>query len=445
MTSPLSNPNKKENESTDILTLALDIVNHAANIQTLIACQNVPAPSFASDSKEIPDTPEYGTLRSRLVAVLDDLRMLVVGPRRTMRNLICFSNDLAAFQVAFEFGFFTIVPESEDGIALEEIARQAKMDVGRARQVLRLLCTHRVFREVREGWFAHTANSAAFKRDENLRCAGQFGMDEIFKAASSLTDTIKASPQVSDLAHSAYKTRLGASMFDYYEQHPEHAARFAKAMAGVAGVDRKPSALGDLFPWDTLHGTVVDVGGGSGHIAMALAHRFPHLNFLVQDGVADMLAQGRHLLAQEDTQIASRIELLEHDFFKPQPPPERLTTRGPVAAFFLRHIFHNWNDADAVAIARALVPALEAAAPGTPLIISDRVLPSLGDGVPLYEERGMRQMDMLMMVGLGAKERTYAEWKALFRAADERLEIKKVHGQGASGILEVVLRHNQPM
>lgn len=182
------------------------------------------------------------------------------------------------------------------------------------------------------------------------------------------------------------------------------------------------------------------MGGGSGHIAIALAHRFPRLNFLVQDGVPDMLAQGQRLLAVEDPAVARRIELLQHDFFQPQPPPERLTTRGPVAAFFLRHVFHNWNDADAVAIARALVPALEAAAPGTPLIISDRVLPWLGDGVPLHEERGMRQMDMMMMVGLGAKERTLAEWEALFRAADERLEVKRVHAQGSSGILEVVLR-----
>ena len=52
----------------------------------------------------------------------------------------------------------------------------------------------------------------------------------------------------------------------------------------------------------------------------------------------------------------------------------------------------------------------------------------------------MRQMDMMMMVDLGAKERTQAEWDALFKAAAEGLEVKRVHAQGASGILEVVLR-----
>ena len=221
--------------STNILSLALDIVHDAADIQSLLASQNAPAPDFTPDSADIPDSPEQAALRSSLLASLDDLRLLVNGPRRTIRSLICFSNDLAAFQVAFEFGFFTIVPESAEGIALEEIARQAGIDVGRSRQVLRLLATHRVFKEVKEGWFAHTATSVLFKRDENLRSAGHFGMDEIFKAASSTSETVKAAPYKSDLINSPFTTRLGASMFEYYEQNPEHAARFAKAMAGVAG------------------------------------------------------------------------------------------------------------------------------------------------------------------------------------------------------------------
>jgi hypothetical protein len=74
------------------------------------------------------------------------------------------------------------------------------------------------------------------------------------------------------------------------------------------------------------------------------------------------------------------------------------------------------------------------------MLISDRVLPCLGDGTPLHEERAMRRQDIMMLVGLGAKERTRAEWEDLFQAADERLELKNVHGQGQSALLEVVLR-----
>jgi len=58
-------------------------------------------------------------------------------------------------------------------------------------------------------------------------------MDDMFKSASSTADCIRASPQISDLVHSPFTTRLGATMFDYYDKNPAHAARFAKAMAGV--------------------------------------------------------------------------------------------------------------------------------------------------------------------------------------------------------------------
>lgn len=61
----------------------------------------------------------------------------------------------------------------------------------------------------------------------------------MFKSASSTADCIKASPQVSDLVNSPFKTRLGATMFDYYDENPKHAARFAKAMAGVTTSKRR--------------------------------------------------------------------------------------------------------------------------------------------------------------------------------------------------------------
>lgn len=89
-------------DTTDILALALDVVNQAANIKTLLASQNLPSPDFSVDSPELPDTPEHAVLRSKLVASLEDLRLLVLGPRTTMRSLIGSSNDLAALQVAFE-------------------------------------------------------------------------------------------------------------------------------------------------------------------------------------------------------------------------------------------------------------------------------------------------------------------------------------------------------
>ena len=149
-----------------------------------------------------------------------------------------------------------------------------------------------------------------------------------------------------------------------------------------------------------------------------------------------MLAEGRRVLAKEDPTVSNRIKLQPHNFFQSQQAGGTST----IAAFFLRHVFHNWADADSTAILRALVPGLEGAPAGTPILISDRLLPGLDDGTPLHEERAMRRQDIMMLVGLGAKERTRAEWESLFQGADRRLELKKVHGHGQSALLEVVLR-----
>lgn len=173
--SPTAPPQTAADASPDILALALEIVSRAANLKALLASEKLPAPDFSADSPELPDTPEHAALRSGLVAALDDLRLLVVGPRTTMRALMGASNDLAALQVAFEFSFFSIVPVADPaGIAVEELARQAGIDVGRTRQVMRYLCTHRIFREVKDDWFAHTAISAPFGRDKNLVGLGQY-------------------------------------------------------------------------------------------------------------------------------------------------------------------------------------------------------------------------------------------------------------------------------
>jgi hypothetical protein len=62
----------------------------------------------------------------------------------------------------------------EGSISAEALAKKAGLDVDRTVRVLRMLCTHRFFHETRPGNFSHTAASAVFNSDENLRCAGSY-------------------------------------------------------------------------------------------------------------------------------------------------------------------------------------------------------------------------------------------------------------------------------
>lgn len=160
---------------------------------------------------------------------------------------------------------------------------------------------------------------------------------------------------------------------------------------------------------------------------IAQPQTFPNLNFVVQDQGADMLAQGKTLVGG----VEDRIKFMQHNFFEPQPLRD-------VAAFFIRQCTHNWCDKDVVRIFKGFVPGLEGSAKGTPLLINDTVMAEPGTR-PAHEERALRQVDMLMMIGYGAKQRTKAEFEDLLKEADSRYEIVDLHAGGSMGLLEVRL------
>ncbi|KAI0545025.1 O-methyltransferase [Xylaria curta] len=386
-------------------------------------------PSFDVLTDKLPDTAEYTVLRGDLASTLDELKYLVDGPKLYLRSLLMTGNDLAAFQVAFEFKFFQIIPLNT-GIDVGTLAIKVGMDVDRATRVLRMLATHRVFLESRPCHFSHTAASALLHSDEEIRCAGHYMLDECLRAATMAAACIKDSPDESDGKHSPFHTFFGMPMFSFYERNPMYAARFAKAMAGTTKLDRQTSGLRHDFPWEQLQGTVIDVGGGNGHVSMTLARAFPGLRFLVQDNSELMLAQGKRLL---EPSLHNRVSFMKHDFFTRQPQLQ------DTAAYLIRQCTHNWSDADLVTILRALVPGLESAEPRIPLLINDTVMTVPGSR-PLVDERALRQIDMLMFVVLGSKQRSVAEFKDVLKKADERYEIEKVHSEGAMGLIEVRLR-----
>lgn len=142
-----------------------------------------------------------------------------------------------------------------------------------------------------------------------------------------------------------------------------------------------------------------------------------------------MLAEGKESLTQD---LAPRVQYMHHSFFVPQPVKN-------AAAFLIRQCTHNWADKDVVTIFKAFVPGLENSSPETPLLINDIIIPEPGTW-PRHQERNVRQVDMVMLVNCGAKQRTKAEFEQLLKQADERYEIKNVFDDGPLGLLEVYLR-----
>lgn len=155
---------------------------------------------------------------------------------------------------------------------------------------------------------------------------------------------------------------------------------------------------------------------------------FPNLNFVVQDSNADMLNEGQESLTAD---LQGRLVFSQHSFFEPQPIKN-------AAAFLIRQCTHNWADTDVITIFKSFVPGLESSSPATPLLINDIIIPEPGVW-PRHQERVIRQVDMVMLVNCGAKQRTKAEFEDLLKKADSRYEIRNVFSDGPLGLLEVYL------
>lgn len=88
------------------------------------------------------------------------------------------------------------------------------------------------------------------------------------------------------------------------------------------------------------------MGGSSGFVSAALAAQFPDLTFEVQD-YQHTIEQGRQQLPPA---LQERVEFVTHNFFDPQP------TTGDI--YIMRHICHNWSNANSAKIMQQIVPAM---------------------------------------------------------------------------------------
>ena len=168
------------------------------------------------------------------------------------------------------------------------------------------------------------------------------------------------------------------AIYQYHKQHPHLGKRFAGAMARFSkGTGQSLEYLVNGYDWASVgngSGTVVDVGGGNGLAAFALAAAVPALRCTVQDLPPNVEA----FKDSVPEPLKDRVEFAAHDFFNPQP------VRAD--AYLFRQIFHNNNDMRCVKILQATIPALR---PGAKLIAYDRVVPPPGT-MGLIEEREVR-------------------------------------------------------
>ena len=153
--------------------------------------------------------------------------------------------------------------------------------------------------------------------------------------------------------------------------------RYAAAMQWFStGPGLEARHLVDGYDWASLgEAIVVDIGGSYGHFSIAMAERHPDLFCVVQDR-AEVVKTGQLKLPAH---LEDRVSFMEYNFFEEQPVRK-------AAVYLLRWILHDWSDAYAIRILRALIPAL---GPRSKIVICELVLPQPGT-VSAFRDRGFR-------------------------------------------------------
>jgi hypothetical protein len=189
---------------------------------------------------------------------------------------------------------------------------------------------------------------------------------------------------------------FGMEWWDYLKANPKEMERFAEAMKS----NSVNSMRGVLEHCDFTHlRTVVDVGGGLGHLAIALIERYPHLRATVVD-MPDVAEMARARLSVPPD-IASRLQFVGADMFDAVPRSD---------AYVLKHIIHDWDDERCVRLLRNCRDSMDG---DGRVFCVDSVLPPMGDTTGA----AAKILDVMVLLSIGGRERTRDQWEALYSAA----------------------------
>ena len=280
-------------------------------------------------------------------------------------------------------------------------------DADSLHRLLRALASVGVFVQTESGSFALTPMADLLRSDRpgSMRALARMYGSEQYEAWGGLLESVRDGAPAFDHA-------FGASYFAYLAAHPDASSIFNDAMTGwTAQLSDAVAAAYDF----SGSGLVVDVGGGTGLLLATILQAAPALR--------GTLFELSHVAEQADaylraTPIGDRCTVVAGDFFDAVP--------GGGSFYALAQILHDWDDGQCAKILRN---CREAMLPGAKLLIIEQVIP------PRNEPSLGKWLDLHMLVLLGGRERTEAEYASLLSAADLKLDRLIPTAAGAS-ILE---------
>ncbi|RWA10853.1 hypothetical protein EKO27_g4273 [Xylaria grammica] len=399
-----------------LTSVAERILARAKKLDAYLEAQNIAYPSFDDDTlDQLPN--ELQDERWALGNDTNELKQLSRGAAQTTLDCAFNWTDSLGLRVVYRYKLANAVPL--DGTAsYAEIAAASGLRENLCQRFLRIAMGNHIFAEDPETQrVRHTAASRLLATDSGLCDAIGLEIDELGPASSKQIDVWEKYEQdVAEPSQSAFTmfNETDKPIFAFFAGKPERSRRFGDAMRYFTrGETWDLRHMLTSFNWSSIDqpgAQVVDIGGGNGQISQYLARRTTHVHYIVQD-LAHVVSQAPSQLPSD---LADRVEFVEHDFFTPQ-------TMEPPAAFIMRWILHNWADKYATRILQGLVPAMRK---GTKVLIYEYVL----EDHPVTDLTGRFgfQMGSIMTTTFNAQERTAGEYERLLKGADPRYVVDAV-------------------
>jgi hypothetical protein len=271
------------------------------------------------------------------------------------------------------------------GATPAEIARHTGLAADALDRMLRLLAAHGIFQAAGGGRYEHTEASRLLRSDApgSLRSYVRMnGLRVFWDRYAELDATARTGRPQRDWAH----------LVDHLAAHADESAIFNAAMVSKSRTVLPAVAAAYDFGG---FGTIVDVGGGRGHLLELILEAAPQAKGIV--------FELEHVVA--DAAPTRRLDLVSGDFFTdPLPSAD---------CYLLMDVLHDWNDGDA---ARILSAVRKAAPAGSRVLIVETLVaetpgPHFG-----------KSLDITMLAVTGGRERSEPQYAALLAATAFKLQ-----------------------
>jgi hypothetical protein len=226
----------------------------------------------------------------------------------------------------------------------EQLAATIGCDPDALHRLLRAAAVSSMVRLDQHGRFHSTRFTEVLRADHESGAAAwcqYIGSAAMQSAWLDLTESVRT-------GRSAWRRVHGASMFEWFEAHPDEGSHFAAGLGGLT-LAETPAIVGG-YPFPTT-GTVCDLGGGRGVLLAGLLDAHPDLRGVLVESPA-VLDQARGYLRERG--LEHRVELVEGDLL------------GQVEAkadiYLLKWILHDWDDPTCVRLVRSVASTMPAGA-----------------------------------------------------------------------------------